>query len=169
MIIKIIKRVIKYILGIYDFDREAERLVKKSLQLYHKGDNFSKIRSIRIYNKLRRNFNCDIYPSIIFGDNNYIAHPNNIMIGKTAEIGNNCKIYPGCKIAAKLINDDYRFENNIRRHAKIMDNVIIGADSLIVGPITIGNNVIIGGGAIVTKDVPDNTIVVGVNIFKNRD
>ena len=50
-----------------------------------------------------------------------------------------------------------------------MDNVIIGADSLIVGPITIGNNVIIGGGAIVTKDVPDNTIVVGINIFKNRD
>lgn len=161
-----LKQLIKRFLGIYNFDRLAEKEVKKSIEIYHKGGKFNYWRSIRKYNKIRRKYNCDIYPGIKFGKNNYIAHPNNIHIGKTAEIGNNNKIYPNCILGAALKNDDFLNKNNMRRHPKIMNNCIIGAGAILVGPITIGNNVIIGAGSIVTKDVPDNTTVIGINIFK---
>jgi serine O-acetyltransferase len=163
-----IKELIKRILGIYDFDRLAEKEIKKSIKIYNNGGKINYFRSIRIYNKIRRRFNCDIYPGIKFGKNNYIAHPNNILIGKTTEIGNNNKIYPNCIMAANLKNDKFLSENNIRRHPKIMDNCIIGAGAILLGPIIIGNNSIIGAGSIVTKNVPDNTIVTGINKFKKN-
>lgn len=162
------KELIKKILGIYDFDREAETEIKKSIEIFHKGGKINYWKAIKKYNKIRKKYNCDIYPGIEFGENNYIAHPNNIMIGKTSIIGNNCKIYPNCQLMAALKNDDELYKQGKRRHPKIKNNVIIGSSSLIIGPITIGNNVIIGAGSIVTKDVPDNTTVVGINRFLEK-
>ena len=164
-----IKYLIKRLFGAYDFDRAAERKIKKSIIVFHKGGRINRWRGIRKYNKIRQKYNCDIYPGIKFGKNNYIAHPNNILIGKTTEIGDDNKIYPNCMMIANLKNDDYLAKNNIRRHPKIMNNCIIGAGSIMVGPITIGNNVIIGAGSIVTKDIPDNTTVIGINNMRNNN
>ena len=160
-----LKICIKRIIGIYDFDRTAERLIKKSIHIYNKGGLINRVRAIRIYNNLRKNYNCDIWPGITFGNDNYIAHPNNILIGKTSIIGSNCKIYPNCQLIANLKNDDYLFHTNQRRHPLIKDGTIIGCGSIIIGPITIGENVTIGAGSIVTKDVPDNTTVINVNEY----
>ena len=163
------KDLIKNILGIYEFDRKAEEEIKKSITIYHKGGRFYKYLAIRRYNKIRQKYNCDIWPGIDFGSNNYIAHPNNILIGKTSEIGNNVKIYPNSQLIAAIKDDEKYYEKCARRHPKVLNNVIIGAGSTIIGAITIGNNVIIGAGSIVTKDVPDNTTVVGINRFINSD
>lgn len=162
------KEIIKKILGIYDYDRAAEREIKKSIKIFHKKGKINYWIAIRLYNKIRKKYNCDIYPGIIFGKDNYIAHPNNILIGKTTEIGNECKIYPNCQLIAALKNDVELFNNGKRRHPKIMNNVIIGDGAILIGPITIGNNVIIGAGSIVTKDVPDNSVVIGINQIKKR-
>lgn len=161
------REVVKKIIGIENIDRRAEKMVKKSIRLYHCG-LIGKIRALRLYKKIRKEYSCDIWPGVEFGENVYIAHPNNILIGKTSHIGNNCKIYPNCQLIASLKNDDYLFENGIRRHPYVGDNAIIGCGSMLIGPITIGNNVTIGAGAIVTKDVPDDSVVINVNQIKKR-
>lgn len=97
----------------------------------------------------------------------YIAHAQSILIGKTSVIGNDCKIYPNVYIVAGLKDDDYRTGLRIRRHPKIGNKCVIGCGAKIVGAIEIGNNVTIAAGAIVTKDVPDNTMVRGINIQKS--
>lgn len=82
-------------------------------------------------------------------------HPVGIVIGKHVKLGENCKIYQNVTIGSKNSNgipDDY---------PKIGDNVTIYANCVLIGAITIGNNVIIGAGTIVTKSIPNNSIVVG--------
>ena len=165
------KDFIKRILGIYEFDRLAEKLIKKSIYLYHKGDKFNFWRAIRIYNKIRKNYNCNIFPGISVGENLYIAHAHNVLIGKTTIIGNNCKFYPNSYIVAAVKGDEERWNNRERRHAKIGNDCIIGNSALIIGPIEIGNDVTIAAGAIVTKNVPDHSVVKNTNEIrpKNKD
>ncbi|MBR3144994.1 MAG: serine acetyltransferase [Clostridia bacterium] len=96
----------------------------------------------------------------------YIPHFVGIVIGNTAEIGENCTIFPGVVFGAKY---SPKKENpNGRRHPKCGNNCVFGANSSIIGDITIGNNVTVGAGAVVTKDIPDNSIVVGVNNIKQK-
>lgn len=70
-----IKLIIKKVLGIYDYDREAERLIDKSVKLHRKGGILNILRSKRIYNKICRDFNCSFPPYVEYGNNMYIAHP----------------------------------------------------------------------------------------------
>ena len=87
-------------------------------------------------------------------------HPIGIVIGKQVEIGKNCVIYQNVTIGQ---------EHNAL--PKIGDNVCICAGAILLGDITIGNNVIIGAGSVVTKSIPDNAVVVGnpAKIIKYRE
>jgi len=161
-ILKKIKRILLKVLGLYNFDREAERLLEKSIILYNKG-GINKFRALRISNILKRDFNLYIPPNIKIGKKLYIAHPQGITVGRTAIIGDNVKLYPFSAIVAKLNGDEKLWDNGARRHAKIGNNCILGYGSKIIGPIEIGNNVVIAAGAIVTKNVPDNSLVKNVN------
>lgn len=163
-----IKNIIKKCFGVYSYDREAERLIKKSIALYRKGGTINYWRSIRLYNYIRRNFNCNIWPGIEVGENLYIAHAHDVCIGKTAIIGNNCSFYPHSDITAGVKYDKELNEANMRRHAKLGDDVMVGNGAVIVGAITIGNDVTIGAGALVTKDVPSHTVVKGINQFRPK-
>ncbi len=78
-----------------------------------------------------------------------------IVIGETAEIGDDCTIYHQVTLGGTG-KDKYK------RHPTVGNNVLIGAGSKVLGPINIGNNVKIGAGAVVLKNVPDNVTVVGV-------
>lgn len=161
-----LKRIIKIILGIYDYDREAEKIIYRSIQLYHRGGIINQWRAMRLYRYIRRNFCCNIYPGITIGNGTYIAHAHDVCIGKTAVIGDNCKIYPHSDITAAVKNDDVRIAQGQQRHATIGNDCILGNGCTIIGPVTIGDNVTIGARAIVTKDVPSHTVVKNINEFR---
>lgn len=162
-----LEKIIDILAGIENYDRRAEELIKKSLKLYKTGKTIDKLYALRLYNYIRKKYCCDIFPGVTVGKRLYIAHAQSILIGKTSVIGNDCKIYPNVYIVAGLKDDDYRTGLRIRRHPKIGNNCVIGCGAKIVGAIEIGNNVTIAAGAIVTKDVPDNTMVRGINIQKS--
>lgn len=84
-------------------------------------------------------------------------HPIGIVVSTRGDIGKNCTIYQNVTIGAKSIELGTSREN----YPKIGNNVIIYAGACVIGSITIGDNVVIGANAVVTKDVPDNSIVVG--------
>lgn len=146
-------------------DRECERLVYKEIKLYSTQVHLNVLRATRIHNKLRKQYGCLIWPSVKIGKNFYIAHSVGIIIGKTSVVGDNCRIYPGCKLIASSSSkkEEELKKNKERRHPHIGNNVFLGAGSILIGNISIGNNVVIGAGAIVTKDVPDDTTVIGMN------
>lgn len=149
--------------ALFEYDRIAERKIKKNIALWNSGSTLNKARAMFMYNRLRKMYGCSINPRIKLGKNLYISHAQDIVIGQTAEIGDNCRIYPGAKVIARVEGDQELADNSLRRHPKIGDDCLLGADCIVIGPITIGDNVSIGAGAIVTKDVPDNCTVVGTN------
>ena len=152
----------------FEYDRIAEKKIKKSIALWHSGLLINKIRSMFMYNRIRREYGCSINPRIIVGKNLYISHAHNIIIGQTAEIGDDCRVYPGAKVIARVKGDKELAYKEMRRHPRIGNNCLLGADCLVIGPITIGDNVSVGAGAIVTKDVPDNCTVIGINKIIHR-
>ncbi len=85
----------------------------------------------------------------------FIDHGMGVVIGATAIIGDDVVIYHGVTLGATGSEPG-------RRHPKVGNNVLIGAGAKVLGPITIGDNVSIGANAVVTKDIPSNSIAVGV-------
>ncbi len=97
----------------------------------------------------------DIHPGAKIGKNFFIDHATGVVIGETAEIGDNVSIYQGVTLGG--ISTEKK-----KRHPTIGNNVVIGAGATILGPITIGDNVRVGAGSVVVKSVPPNSTVVGV-------
>jgi serine O-acetyltransferase len=77
------------------------------------------------------------------------------VIGETAEIGDNVTLYQGVTLGGTSLE-------NKKRHPTLKNNIIVGAGAKILGPVVIGNNVRIGANSVVNKDIPDNSVVVGV-------
>ncbi len=146
-------------------NRKALKRIVKASRLYHSGSFLNKIRAMRIHNKNIKLFGCEIYPQAIIGEGLYIPHCTGIIVGSTTELGKNCTIYPNVVFGAKYSPNKKNPKG--RRHAKCGDNCVFGANASIIGDITIGNNVTVGAGAVVTKDIPDNAIVVGNNRIIN--
>lgn len=97
-----------------------------------------------------------IYPNTI-GPGFRIYHVGNYThVGPNVKIGKNCTMVSGVVFGNKTEDED-------DRPVMVGDNCYFGLDCKILGPVKIGNNVTIGANAIITKDVPDNAIVVGVN------
>ena len=151
-----------------EFDRVAERKVKRAVAIWHKGGSINHLRARLMWNRIRRKYSCDCYPGITVGDGLRIEHPIGILIGKTAILGNNVRIYNDVQIIAKVTGDDMRKENKERRHARIGNNVLLGSGCTVIGPITIGDDCIIGARAIVTRDIPGNSVVIGTNQIRAR-
>ena len=104
----------------------------------------------------------EIHPAAKIGKNLFIDHGMGVVIGETSEIGDNVTIYHGVTLGgiSPSINSDK--QRNIKRHPTIQDKVVIGSGAQILGPITIGRNSKIGSNAVVTNDVPENAIMVGI-------
>lgn len=165
----LVKKIIANFLGLENYDRHGERLIKKSIELYHRGGKFNRIRAMRLYNKIRKEYGCCFPPRIVVGKNLYIAHAHGIHIGKTTIIGDNCKIYPNVLVVASIIGDsELRSSGETRWHAKIGNNCLLGAGCIICGRINIGDDVTIAAGAVVTKDVPSHSIVKNVNDIRTK-
>ena len=97
----------------------------------------------------------EIHPGATIGKRLFIDHGMGIVIGETAEIGDDCIIYHQVTLGGTG-------KDKNKRHPTVGNNVMIGAGSKILGPITIGNNVKIGAGAVVLKSTEDNVTIVGV-------
>lgn len=152
----------------FQHDRKAESQVLKSIAIYHRGGFFNKWRATWMWARNQKNFAINFHPAVEVGKNLRIEHCLGVFVGSTAILGDNVRIYQHVQIIAKGAGDQERMENHERRQAKIGNNVVLGCACIVIGPITVGDNSIIGAGAIVTHDVPPNSIVTGVNQIRPR-
>src|SRR6202161_2672580 len=97
----------------------------------------------------------DIHPGAILGTGLFIDHASGVVIGETAEVGDDVTIYHGVTLGGVSTDPG-------KRHPTIGDRVIIGAGAKILGPIKIGDDSRIGANSVVVKEVPSSSVVVGV-------
>ena len=104
----------------------------------------------------------EIHPKAKIGKNLFIDHGMGVVIGETSDIGDNVTIYHMATLGgiSPSINSDKQRE--IKRHPTLQDNVVVGSGAQVLGPITVGKNAKIGANAVVTKDVPENGVMVGI-------
>jgi serine O-acetyltransferase len=97
----------------------------------------------------------EIHPGATIGRGLFIDHGMGVVIGETAEIGPNVTLYHGVTLGGTSWKRG-------KRHPTIEENVVVGAGAKILGPITIGARTRIGANAVVVKDVPPDSVVVGI-------
>ena len=138
---------VKYHTGLH-----AVSMYRESHELWAEG-KFKEAREINY--EAHKLTGCDIHPGATVGKRFFIDHATGVVIGETAAIGNDVTIYQGVTLGG------VSFEKG-KRHPTIGDRVVIGANATVLGNITVGNDVRIGAGSVVLKDVPHNSTVVGV-------
>ena len=104
----------------------------------------------------------EIHPAAKIGKNFFMDHGLGIVIGETAEIGDNVTIYQDVTLGGIMPSIESDLQRNQKRHPTIGNNVIIGSGAQILGAIKIGDNARIGANSVVSKDVPPNVTVAGV-------
>ena len=104
----------------------------------------------------------EIHPAAKIGKNLFIDHGMGVVIGETSEIGDNVTIYHMVTLGGISPSVNSNEQRNIKRHPTLKDNVVVGSGAQILGPVTVGKNAKIGANAVVTKDVPDNAVMVGI-------
>ena len=155
-------------LCISNYDRKVERKFWKMRRLYEKGGYLNRKRAKRMENKLQEKYRLRIPCTVKIGKIFEIRHPMGIILGPTTEVGDNCKVYPFFVAIAAVKGDRELIRNHIRRHPKIGNDCLLGAKASVVGAVTIGDDVTIAAGAIVTKDVPSHSVVKGINQIRPK-
>ena len=104
----------------------------------------------------------EIHPGARIGRRFFIDHGMGVVIGETAEIGNDVTFYPGVTLGGLLPSVDTESQRLVKRHPTIGDDVIIGSGAQVLGPITIGRCARIGANSVVVKDVAECVTVTGI-------
>ena len=104
----------------------------------------------------------EIHPKAKIGKNLFIDHGMGVVIGETSEIGDNVTIYHLVTLGGISPSIESDNQRNVKRHPTIKDNVVVGSGAQVLGPIVVGKNAKIGANAVVTKDVPENAVMVGI-------
>ena len=99
--------------------------------------------------------NIDIHPGATIGRRFFIDHGAGVVIGETAEIGDDVTLYHGVTLGGTTWNKG-------KRHPTLCDGVVVGAGAKILGAITLGKHVRVGANSVVVKDVPADRTVVGI-------
>ncbi|MCU0267985.1 MAG: serine O-acetyltransferase [Acidimicrobiales bacterium] len=97
----------------------------------------------------------EIHPAATLGQGLFLDHAMGVVIGETAEVGDDVTIYHGVTLGGTSLKRE-------KRHPTIGDRVTIGAGAKVLGPVTVGHDSRIGANAVVVKSVPPNSVVVGV-------
>ncbi len=110
----------------------------------------------RLLSQIARLFTgIEIHPGASIGEGLFIDHGMGVVIGETSVVGDNVTLYQGVTLGGTG-------KEKGKRHPNIENNVVIGTGAKILGNITVGENSYIGANAVVLKDVPANSTVVGV-------
>ena len=104
----------------------------------------------------------EIHPKAKIGKNLFIDHGMGVVIGETSEIGENVTIYHSVTLGGISPSIDSDNQRDVKRHPTLKNNVVVGSGAQVLGPIVVGENAKIGANAVVTKDVPENAVMVGI-------
>ena len=134
---------------------------------FHRIANFFQLAKFhlvaRIISQLSRFFTgIEIHPGAKIGKNLFIDHGMGVVIGETSEIGNNVTIYHMATLGGIAPSINSNEQRQVKRHPTLGDCVVVGSGAQILGPVIIGANAKIGANAVVTKDVPENAVMVGI-------
>ena len=134
---------------------------------FHKIANFFAIAKFdlvaRIISQFSRFFTgIEIHPKAKIGKNLFIDHGMGVVIGETSEIGDNVTIYHNVTLGGVAPSINSNDQRNTKRHPTLQDNVVVGSGAQILGPVVVGRNSLIGANAVVTKDVPEKSIMIGI-------
>ena len=133
---------------------------------FHRIANFFAIAKFdlvaRIISQLSRFFTgIEIHPKAKIGKNLFIDHGMGVVIGETSEISDNVTIYHNVTLGGTSPSINTNEQRNSKRHPTLEENVVVGSGAQILGPVVIGRNSLIGANAVVTKDVPEKSIMAG--------
>ena len=134
---------------------------------FHKIANFFAIAKFNLIARIISQFSrfltgIEIHPKANIGKNLFIDHGMGVVIGETSDIGDNVTIYHMATLGGISPSVNSNEQRNIKRHPTLKDNVVVGSGAQILGPVTVGKNAKIGANAVVTKDVPENAVMVGI-------
>ena len=134
---------------------------------FHKISNFFHLAKFhlvaRIISQLSRFLTgIEIHPGAKIGKNLFIDHGMGVVIGETSEIGNNVTIYHMATLGGIAPSINSNNQRQVKRHPTLSDCVVVGSGAQILGPVMIGANAKVGANAVVTKDVPENAVMVGI-------
>ena len=104
----------------------------------------------------------EIHPGAKIGKNLFIDHGMGVVIGETSEIGNNVTIYHMATLGGIAPSINSNSQRQVKRHPTLGDCVVVGSGAQILGPVMVGANAKVGANAVVTKDVPENAVMVGI-------
>ena len=133
---------------------------------FHRIANFFAIAKFhlvaRIISQISRFFTgIEIHPKAKIGKNLFIDHGMGVVIGETSEISDNVTIYHNVTLGGTSPSINTNEQRNSKRHPTLEENVVVGSGAQILGPVVIGKNSLIGANAVVTKDVPEKSIMAG--------
>ncbi|MDB9718647.1 serine acetyltransferase [Candidatus Pelagibacter sp.] len=134
---------------------------------FHRIANFFQLAKFhlvaRIISQLSRFLTgIEIHPGAKIGRNLFIDHGMGVVIGETSEIGNNVTIYHMATLGGIAPSINSNNQREVKRHPTLGDCVVVGSGAQILGPVKIGTHAKVGANAVVTKDVPENAVMVGI-------
>ena len=134
---------------------------------FHRIANFFAIAKFDLVARIISQFSrfltgIEIHPKAKIGKNLFIDHGMGVVIGETSEIGNNVTIYHNVTLGGIAPSINSNDQRNTKRHPTLEDNVVVGSGAQILGPIIIKKYSLVGANAVVTKDVPENAVMIGI-------
>ena len=134
---------------------------------FHKIANFFAIAKFDLIARIISQFSrfltgIEIHPKAKIGKNLFIDHGMGVVVGETSEIGNNVTIYHNVTLGGIAPSINSNDQRNTKRHPTLENNVVVGSGAQVLGPIIIKKNSLIGANAVVTKDVPENSVMIGI-------
>jgi serine O-acetyltransferase len=134
---------------------------------FHKIANFFSVAKFDLIARVISQFSrfltgIEIHPKAKIGKNLFIDHGMGVVIGETSEIGDNVTIYHMATLGGISPSINSNEQREVKRHPTLMDNVVVGSGAQVLGPVVVGKNAKIGANAVVTKDVPEKAVMVGI-------
>ena len=134
---------------------------------FHRIANFFSVAKFNLIARIVSQFSrfltgIEIHPGAKIGKNLFIDHGMGVVIGETSDIGDNVTIYHMVTLGGIAPSINSNDQRNIKRHPTIEDEVVIGSGAQVLGPVTVGRCAKIGANAVITKDVPEKAVMVGI-------